>query len=183
MGGLNGLNFPDPTKPRGNGMMLDENVVMKGGNDLAGVTFGLGGVTAPIWQKRTRTLNTFLIGGTTPLARCVTIIGFRIIQLSWSPAAPPTLDGTSGAIFLDCPELSSPESTWLGTSRSMIGAWNLSPLVNAGPSFISKSRDILLNSPTELNRITLLLYNMNGIQVPLTTNNNCNVTIEFILPN
>jgi hypothetical protein len=155
-----------------------------GSNRVVGNLFGLGGASAPDIPEKTRCLFVIPITNTPyQLNKPLTIIGYRIKNLSWCPLHVPAFDTSTGFIVLTCAQLANVNSTWGANRTSAIGSWNLSPVSNAGPSFVSEERDYYLNQPTELSRMDFILYDGVGSPTALVTNNAVNLVIEFILPN
>lgn len=150
----------------------------------SGNMFGLGGASAPPLIAKTRCLFIIPILNTSyQLNKPITIIGYRIKTLAWSPTNLPSFDANTGFILLSCSQLANVNSTWGSNRSSAIASWNLSPNLNSGPPFVSEEKDVYLNQATELSRLDFVLYNGSGSPITLTTNNAVNLVIEFILPN
>lgn len=145
--------------------------------------FGLGGSSAPKLKVKTRSWNVFPVGKEMQFTNPVIIIGYRIHHLSWSPTAPPTFDPNTGYITMDCPQLANGSSLLGNIQRSVIASWNIFPnTLTPVPMSMAKFTDVMLNEPTELNRVEFQLYNGSGAFIALTPTNAVALGIEFLLP-
>jgi hypothetical protein len=144
-------------------------------------SFGLGGMSAPKTRVKTRAWCLFNLYSSIQFTKSIIIVGYRLHQLYWSPSTPPTLDATTGFIFLDCPQLSHPFSLLSNVQRSIIASWQLSG--NTGPNSIAKFKDVMLNEPVELNRLDFTLFNGSGTAITITSSNGVYLALEFLLPN
>jgi len=154
-------------------------------DQMVGNLFGNAGITAPIFKKKTNFIAIFNVGKKNQLHHQFTIIGFRVLFLSWSQNVPPTISTNSGLMYLDCPELccTQTQSQVYGNYRNIIAAWNFSPGVTSGTLVTEIGRKMYLNQPTELTHLSIDLYT--GATGPLSfvDANLVSVAIEFFLPN